>query len=73
MSILFNSCWQSYQVRYLSFSVYDLNIPAPVIRTVNDAMFTEFYSNLYGSDVWQNKYFRNVSMIVAKNSDVLKR
>ena len=64
---------QTYDVRYASFSVTDLNPPGPVVRTVADDEFRAFYHQLYGPMQWEAVYGRNVSLVVARNRAVLER
>lgn len=60
-------------MRYASFSVYDLNLPGPVLRSVSDNEFRTFYSKMYGNATWELTYGRNVSLVVVKNLAVLDR
>lgn len=64
---------QTYDVRYASFSVADLNPPGPVLRTVSDDEFRAFYHQRYGPMQWEAVYGRNVSLVVARNRAVLER
>lgn len=64
---------QNYHVRYASFSVYDLNLPGPVLRSVSDDEFRTFYRNMYANATWELTYGRNVSLVVVKNRAVLDR
>ena len=64
---------QTYDVRYASFSVADLNPPGPVLRTVADDEFRAFYHRRYGPMQWEAVYGRNVSLVVARNRAVLER
>lgn len=60
-------------MRYASFSVADLNPPGPVLRTVADDEFRAFYHQRYGPMQWEAVFGRNVSLIVARNREVLER
>lgn len=60
-------------MRYASFSVYDLNLPGPLLRSVSDDEFRAFYRTLYGNDTWEISYGRNVSLVVVRNRAVLDR
>lgn len=64
---------QAYDVRYASFSVVDLNPPGPVLHTVSDDEFRSAYHKLYGAMKWEAVFGRNVSLIVARNHQVLER
>lgn len=64
---------QTYDVRYASFSVYDLNLPGPVLRTVADDEFRAFYHKRYPAEQWEVSFGRNISLVVAKDEEVLKR
>ncbi len=72
-SCLFPLYTQAYHVRYASMSVVDLNLPGPVLRTVSDDEFRDFYRKRYGNATWELTYGRNVSVLVAKNRAVLAR
>lgn len=60
-------------MRYASFSVYDLNLPGPVLRSISDNEFRAFYRKMYGNATWELTYGRNVSLVVVKNRAVLDR
>ena len=64
---------QSYEVRYLSLSVVDLNIPGRVLRSVSDAEFREYYYKLHGGGKWEEDMRRDVSLVVVKDRSVLQR
>lgn len=64
---------ETYDMRYASLSVYDLNPPGPVLRTFSDGEIRNFYYNLYGAQLWEEGYQRNVSLVVANSQEALDR
>jgi len=64
---------ETYDMRYASLSVYDLKPPGPVLRTFSDGEIRNFYYNLYGAELWEEGYQRNVSLVVANSQAALDR
>jgi len=64
---------ETYDMRYASLSVYDLKPPGPVMKTFSDSEIRDFYYNLYGAQLWEETFQRNVSVVVASSQAALDR